>query len=274
MKESLPVGHALDEGRFRGWQTEFEGYRHQVTRRRIENWIDQFENTHKDIAARVLDCVDFFGSGRIDAAFRQILTGLPGWHRNRAQRRGEWRFVPFSTSAGESGDAMIHKFRRANTMNHPNFDRLFIHPSSLAQARLKSEDTVVFIDDFSGSGNQAVTKWQNVFAEMLAEGPTVYLVVIAASIQVSRRVIQETGINVVADVDLDDGDNIFHATCTRFSNADKTILQGYCTRVDGAQPQGFGDCGFLIVFAHDCPNNSIPILHRDLPRWHAIFSRA
>ncbi len=274
MRESLPAGTAIDEARYTRWLEEFEGYRHQITRRRIENWLDQFADSDKDVAARTLDCVEFIGSGRIDAAFRQILAALPGWNRNRAARQGEWRFVAFSTSAGESGDAMIHRFRRANNMSHPNFDQLFIHPSSLAQARLSTADTVVFIDDFTGSGDQAIGKWQNVFAEILADVPTVYLAVVAASMQVARRIREETAIQVMSDINLGQDDNIFNAACARFSAAEKTVIHAYCVRVDSVQPGGYGDCGFLVIFAHDCPNNSIPILHKVTSVWRGLFPRA
>lgn len=32
-------------------------------------------------------------------------------------------------------------------------------------------------------------------------------------------------------------------------------------------------CGFVIVFAHTCPNNSIPILHVSHTKWQGLFRR-
>lgn len=273
MKESLPAGAPINWVRYQRWLNEFEGYRHQVTRGGLENWLNQFANTHRDVAARTLDCVDFIGAAKIDAAFRQALGALPGWNVDPQARQGRWRFVPFSTSAGESGDEMIHRFRRANNLGLAKFNDLFIHPSSLMQEKLSATDTVVFVDDFSGSGRQAVDKWRDVFAELLAEGPTVYLVLVAAATHVNRLITDETGIRVICDVYLHESDNIFSDTCTRFSVEDKRAIRTYCRRADNASPNGYGNCGLLVVFAHDCPNNSIPILHKVSPTWNGIFPR-
>lgn len=273
MREPRPAGTPVDARRYQGWLREFEGYRHQVTRGRIEDWLNQFQPRHQDLAARALDCVDFIGSTRIDAAYRQLLSQIPGWNRNRDRRSGEWRFVPFSASAGESGDAMIHRFRRANNLQGHIFNELFIHPRDLFRAKLQHTDTVVFVDDFSGSGNQVIKNWTEVFAELLPDGPTVYLILIAAPILATQRIAAETSINVICDISLQDGDNVFSDRCVRFASHDKQLINEYCTRVDGALPAGFGNCGLLVVFAHDCPNNSIPILHRVTANWTGLFPR-
>src|SRR5207249_3575458 len=135
-----------------------------VNEGRIDRWLGQFQAAHRDIAARVLDATEFVSNEQIAEAYRQALRALPGWHMNQARRRGRWRFVPFSFSAGESGDSMLHVFRVANALQHRRYDELFIHIRDLPSAALDEDDTVVFVDDFSGTGDQAVRNWNDALA--------------------------------------------------------------------------------------------------------------
>src|SRR5258706_187568 len=117
MKRPLPPGSPIDMQRVRRWMADFPGYRITVTEQRIDRWIEQFRRADRDLAARVLDSVDFVSNEQIAAAFRSTLNSLPNWNIEGNRRNGTWRFVPMSSSAGESGDTMMHKFRLANGMS-------------------------------------------------------------------------------------------------------------------------------------------------------------
>jgi len=265
-------GAPVDMERMRLWVNEFAGYRHTVNEGRIDRWLDQFQKKDRDVAARTLDAVDFVGAEQTAAAFRSGLAGLDGWDLVAKRRRGEWRFVAFSVSAGESGDSMLHRFRIANNLAGKQFDALFIHKSELLEANLSSEDTVVFVDDFSGTGDQATLAWGEL-QELLPGNPKSYLVLVAASTIARRRIERDTGLKVVCHIELGDDSDIFGKECKYFSTDDKKDLLNYCTRADPKAPKGKGDSGFVIVFSHTCPNNSIPILHVRNKRWEGLFRR-
>lgn len=264
-----PIGAA----RMRDWLDDFSGYRVNVNEGRIDRWINQFQDEHRDVAARVLDVVDFITNEQIAEAYRQALGGLPGWHMSQARRRGRWRFVPFSFSAGESGDSMLHMFRVANALQNKRYDDLFIHIRDLPGAGLGEEDTVVFVDDFSGTGDQAVRNWNDALAELLPEKPSAFLVLVAASADARRRINKETGLTPILHTVLRDSDNLFHERCRCFTSDEKEIVLGYCRIAAPREPKGYGDCGFVLVFAHRCPSNSIPILHVSNQKWEGLFRR-
>ena len=113
MKTPRPREAEVDVDRVEGWLSDFSSYRHGVTEKRIDRWLDQFDNAHRDLASRILDCVDYIPHEQIGAAFRSLLAGLPGWSKHENQRQGKWRFVPFTLTSGKSGDSMIHHFRIA-----------------------------------------------------------------------------------------------------------------------------------------------------------------
>lgn len=262
----------IDTTRMSRWTSSFSGYRQDVTSERIESWLDQFEKTDKDTAVRVLDCVDFIAHEGIESAFSTALTNLPGWDRAETSRTGKWRFVAYSTSAGESGDTMLHRFRRVNGLGRNTYSPLFVHMSQLLSEDLNTEDTVVFVDDFSGSGTQVCRFWPEL-QELLPGNPTTYLVLVAASTEAINRIQTETSLKLHFKIQLDEEDNIFSTKCKYFNEFEQETLLKYCMVADKNRPKGFSDCGLVIVFAHDCPNNSIPILHKNHYRWEGLFAR-
>lgn len=273
MKKPKRRNAAINAQRIRAWGNEFANYRHAVSEQRLLEWIEQFAPNHRDLSARVLDCIDIITHDQIAAAYKSILRGLDGWNRDEGRRVGKWRFVAYSASAGESGDAMLHKFRIANNLAGDCYKDLFIHRSDLLREELGPDDSVVFIDDFVGSGDQACKSWGDVFGELVANIGRVYLVVVAAQQQALQRISTETDLEVVSQICLAKSDNVFDSACKHFNNDEKSALLGYCQKVDRKKPKGHGDCGLLLVFAHSCPNNSIPILHKSKRNWEPLFRR-
>ncbi len=272
MKEPLPRGTAVDARRMRSWLDIFTGYRHTVNEARIDRWLGQFDDADRDLASRVLDSVDFISAGQITQGFRATLQGLPGWSANEGERQGRWRFVALSASAGESGDSMLHRFRVANNLTGRQYTDLFVHKRDLLGERLGSQDIVVFVDDFAGTGNQVSEHWPEL-AELLPGSPTVYLALIAATRDARERIEAQTRMAVVPHIELTAQDNIFGEACHHFTAPERDVLLRYCTTANARSPRGFGDSGLVTVLAHTCPNNSIPILHASHPQWEGLFRR-
>lgn len=272
MKAPSVSGSPIDNRRYRKWLSDFTGYRHVINEERIDRWLDQFQPNDKDLAARILDCVDFIGHEQMFAAFRGLLRSIDGWSEKPTKRRGCWRFVAFSSSAGESGDEMLHKFRVANGLAAKRYNELFVYKSDLMQAQMGANDTVVFLDDFSGTGKQACDTWPEI-QELLPGHPRVILFLIAASSFAVKRVSNQTDICCLPHYLLKEQENIFSIKCRHFTNDDRSKLLRYCVRADNKYPKGFGECGFVIVFVHSCPNNSIPILHANHQNWEGLFRR-
>jgi hypothetical protein len=168
---------------------------------------------------------------------------------------------------------MVHSFRLANNLDSNIHNALFIRPRDLLAEKLSAEDTVVLIDDFSGTGEQICGVWQRSFEELLPSEPRTFIMLLGASTNARRRIVSETRLRPILGFQLTERDNIFSDGCTHFSPAEKERVLHYCQIAGGQEPAGFGDCGFVIVFAHRCPNNSLPVLHRTHGGWTAIFPR-
>lgn len=272
MKHPKPRGAAINARRFRSWRETFQSYRHAINDNTIDRWLDQFRQVDRDLAARILDSVEFISSEQISSAFRAILADLPGWNIDENLRTGKWRFIPFSGSSGESGDSMTHKFRHANNLSSGRYNDLFIYRSDLLREEINADDNVVFIDDFSGTGRQVTENW-SLLQELLPEQPNTYLILVAANSSARQKIMDETDLQVVSHYNFGESDNLFSSRCNHFSEEEKNNLLRYCRRANRRFPRGTGDCGMILVFAHNSPNNSIPILHKNSERWEGLFRR-
>jgi hypothetical protein len=225
------------------------------------------------LAARLLDVVDFYSVDRISAAFRTAVAALPGWHNDPQQRAGKWRFAGLSRSAGESADAMMHRFRVANGLDAKKYNELFIHPSQILLEGLGPDDTLVLIDDFVGTGDSVCSAWEESFAELVVGVGRVYLIVVAALRDGRVRVAEETSMTCLAGQELTADDNFFGDQCAIFNDDEKRVMLTYCRRASRREPKGYKECGLVLTFQHRCPNNSLPVLHVENSRWTGLFPR-
>ena len=273
MRASKPAGTPIGAQRRRSWINNFSTYRHQVTEQAVTEWLDQFAQNHRDIAARLLDVVDFYSIDRISGAFRTALDALPGWHKDEARRTGKWRFAGLSRSAGESADAMMHRFRIANGLDPKKYSELFIHPSQILTEKLGEDDTLVFIDDFIGTGDSVCTAWTESFEELVYGIGRIYLIVVAAMDTGAARVQNETTLTCVPGQVLTAADDLFANQCGTFTNNEKAAVLTYCEKANKKEPKGYKDSGLVVAFQHRCPNNSLPIFHMEHNRWTGLFPR-
>jgi hypothetical protein len=272
MKKPMNRGTAVDPKRFAYWLSQFSGYRNPVTNRMIELWLEQFPPIDQDLAARILDSVLFIGTQKIHTSFRELLGSLEGWHKTKSKRQGRWLFVPFSGSVGESGDSMVHALRMATSMTKKQYSDLFVHRSELMAKNPGPDDTVVLVDDFSGTGNQACDAW-HIFEELLTGGPRIVLMLIAATGEALIRIANETKMEPICATTLSRKDGIFNAECPHFTQGEKNTILNYCSRADAGRPKGWGESGLVVVLAHQTPNNTIPILHAAHGEWQGLFPR-
>jgi hypothetical protein len=272
MKAPLPPGAPIDMKRMRRWVGDFANYRHSITEGRIERWLSQFDLPDVDLAARVLDVVDFVSNEKVAQSFQGAVSSLPGWSTNPAKRKGRWRFAAFSSSAGESGDVMLQKLRHANNLARKSDNLLFVHKSELLKAGLTKGDRIVFVDDFSGTGKQVSDAWPEL-TELIPDGPDVHLILLAASKAAMARIEAETDLQVRADITLTAADQLFDDACQHFTGAEKATIGRYCNNVGPMSAEQFARAGFTIVFAHTCPNNTLPILHAVNDEWEGLFRR-
>jgi hypothetical protein len=253
------------------WVGRFSAYRHPPDAANIRRWLGYFGDRGENLAESVLDRVHLISEHSIQLGYRRSLARLGGWDPNKRDREGRWFFAGYG-SAGESGQAMLRIFREANNLGAQRYQYLFVSATELPSLKLSARDTVVFIDDFAGTGTQVVKSWP-ITKELIGSEARVFLVLCAITQTALSRIAGETGLRVICPVILQGHHNVFSGACATFTAAEKTLLLDYCRRADSVSPKGFGDCGLLLVLGHRTPNNSLPVLHVNKARWRGVFPR-
>jgi hypothetical protein len=272
MKAPMRRGVAVNQQRLNNWTSSFRFYRAPPAEAEIRAWLARFKQSDKDLGARILDCVEVISEATIQQGYKSALESMDGWHRNESDREGRWVFTGFG-GPGESGMAMLRIFREANNLTTTRYDKLFRTILEIPSLKLSSGDTVVLVDDFSGTGWQICNRWPTL-NELIACDAKCYLVLTAATVNAIQKIQDETTLDVLIHTRIQKNENIFSTACGRFSAEDKSALLHYCARADRTIPKGFGECGLLYVLSHKTPNNSIPILHANHPRWVGLFPRS
>jgi hypothetical protein len=115
--------------------------------------------------------------------------------------------------------------------------------------------SVVLIDDSTGTGNQAFRYWSGVLEEQLFGQPRVVLLLAAAQAAFGK-ITSETKMELICTRILTPSENLFSQLCTSFDADEKTVMLNYCRIADPVNPTADGECGLVVVLAHQCPFRS------------------
>ncbi len=204
------------------------------------------------------------------------------------------RFLGLGNPA-ESGTHLLYYFRQENELPKG----LFVHTHQVFGGRLDSADLrvsvpevtrYVLLDDFCGSGNQAVEYSEKVIG-MLRDAATreglrveIAYYVLFATYEGLRRVREDSDFDRVEAVyELDETYKLFGDTSrylrTHPGEINRDFAHQMCTRCGERLypdfPLGYGDCELLIGFHHNTPDNTLPIFWVDGEEggWSPMFRR-
>lgn len=249
-------------------ETKFSSYITSIGRNEIRIWLKQF-GEHVDTGLKLLQSLDFYAPRRIIRDFRtahkQFLEII-----NTSSLDGV-TFFPFGR-AGKSGSSLIYHYKTANTLSVARCRYHFSEITSLFGEEELEEHKLVFVDDFIGTGNQAIETWDSLRQIPFPRESQSFLLTLVAFDTAIQRVEENTALRVITPRILSEEDRVFSPTNTTFSDAEKSILREHCENV-GHWPTGYGDCQTLIVFHYRIPNNAISILRSETSDWKPLFPR-
>jgi hypothetical protein len=240
----------------------FKGVR---DRDEIHRWLTNFEPKHARIALALLSEFVFIPEDQTKDLCRHLF--------GRLTRLGVKApcFFDFGPPA-KSGAFVAYYFRISNELSAENFFS-FAHLEAVDFDRY---DTVVLLDDFVGSGNQALGFWVASFAHLAPDKRVIYLAL--AGLANGRKDIEQyTRIEVLLGRELTEADQAFHTAnvfkdCHEADEA-RDIIREYGRFLFPEHPLGYGDSQVMIAFSHNTPNNTLPIFWSKLTNWSPLFER-
>lgn len=280
-----------------------------LTNRELENWLDNFDSENEKLAAlHLLSHYMYFGVKEIRNLLKELFLELFYYPQVRAFRR-EHQDTLISTeidefanalflstkiygigNPSESGQHLLYYLRQELALPVTLFDNTHRIFSRDGQSRLIIRDNsighYVFVDDFCGSGQQAIQYSRDIVDDIkrLSPDSKVYYLVLFATNEGLRNIRANAKFDVVDSVmELDksykvfEDDRYFIETVEGVSRDDC-----YRTALDHGKvllpshPLGYRNGQLLIGFFHNTPDNTLPIIWSKgvaSRRWSPIFPR-
>jgi len=189
----------------------------------------------------------------------------------------------------ESGMHLLYYFRQENELTKD----LFIHSHEIFKIDSsrsisladKSIKRYIFIDDFCGSGQQAISYSQNIVDNIksLDSSTQVDYYPLFATDEGILKVKKGTSFdNVDAVFTLDSSYKCFEINSRYFAEhkdeplIDKMFARSTCEKYGKKlfyHPLGYNDCQLLLAFFHNTPDNTLPIFWSEKDSWRPFFKR-
>ena len=230
----------------------------------ILGWLEQFHDDDLPLALEVLEDVRYINATNLREMTRQIrdmaIADFGGEHRRIV-------FVPI----GSPGSGSNYLMRVLAALR----DRS-VSTTTLADLRTLTEgdvDVIVFVEDFSGTGQTLREWWELNESIILPLNAQIVVGVLLASIRAVQHI--QSFATLIAVEQLGDEADVFSGDHPLFDESAGHTLLEYCesTACPPHFVRGFGDCGLLVALKHGCPNNSLPILWYSDGGWRPLFHR-
>ncbi len=260
------------------WGT-YQGVR--ITRQRVRQWLSQFGTAEDQrLMFKLLQRVAFYGEDRIRDRLARVHTmTLANVTRELGSAREHRRdiVVSYLGSVGRSAPSFARTYCQTNSIWKDHC----VPPAEVSRLldEIPRVVSVVFVDDFIGTGRTARRQFDDFFGrevglqkKLLERDIRVFYVVVAATedgiVHVRRSL--ESGtvpITVYAGDQLGEDSKAFSGSSSIWLNAGERelaeeIARSVGDRLEARAPLGFGNTQGLVVFEGNCPNTSLPILHK------------
>ena len=256
----------------------------------IRAWLEQLRSkSEQRLMFRILQTLHFYSEDEVRHRVRDahgiVTRGLVDRVAHKQVKRWQSILVSYLDGPGKSGSRFAKLYIDENGM----FNDSVVEKSQLLSTVQKREDVqaVVFVDDFVGTGRSACDYFDAMpgeFGQMLkAKGIKCFFVSIVAfseGLQTLQEHLDNRGfeVRVHACERLGEEDVCFGPKSRTFqleADRDKAreIAMSIGRKVCKAAPLGFGDSQALVVFSHNCPNNTLPLLTEGAPGWSPLFRR-
>jgi hypothetical protein len=239
----------------------------------VSKWARQFQPDELPVVLKLLKAIRYYSSSKVQSMVTELHSRIQAVVSRPVER--QW-FVPVGYVA-KSGSAIAFFYRKQNDLPAQRF----LMAKDLTSAHFTDGSAVVFLDDFIGSGHQAVQFWWNVVVPMLPKSHVTQFVLgsLVGYEEGIKHIEESTKLKVVALDVLDDSDRAFSSTSRAFQNADEratalAIIQKYGARLYPKFPAGYADSQSVLGFFYSTPNNSLPVLWSTEGGWFPLLPRA
>ncbi|VTM88619.1 Uncharacterised protein [Raoultella ornithinolytica] len=276
MINSLPSSIATEIARV---ERAVSGWPVPIAIDHVIRWVLQFDRDDYGLAIRILENIDVLAQRDVRAAFQVAQAKL--------ERAAIEKGTPIKKTntlyagvgqASKSGAVMAYHYRLASQISEADF----FTQDEEDDIDFSKIDNIVLLDDVIGTGQSVATDIAHVIEEIhsLSRSRNVYVLTVAGYVEGISRVVEETGASVISALEysvkdtVTDLDSAFY-TGLPMSERTRTLdrIKRYC-RIAAHSDLGYGNIGGMLVFDHNTPNTSLPVIWARGNGWMPLFARA
>lgn len=246
---------------------------------RALKWVLQFDAVDYPLAIRVIENLDVFGTAEIRASLEVANTKLLRTIAEKgAPVKGGNTLYAGIGSAAKSGAMISYHYRVMADISEEDF----FSSEEEQELDLSKIENIVLVDDVIGTGKTVASEVKRIAEEVyvLAKARNIFVLTVAGYEDGIQHVIAESGAAVVTALEYSTKDTVANLDAEFYAGlsvADRAVaferLKRYC-RVISKSDLGFGGLGGLLVFDHNTPNTTLPIVWHTGKGWVPLFRRA
>ncbi|MEL7663231.1 MAG: hypothetical protein AAGU10_03765 [Methanosarcina mazei] len=268
----------------------------------IFRWLGNFDKEEVYFALKLANNISYYYKDQIKYLYSLILnkevklfllsrsseseyiSDIEGWFQRYLQDK--CIFIGYG-QAGDSGQHMVYTFKKSHKIRFLNYMELsqFL---TLSEDDIVNKEVVFLLDDFVGSGNQAINNWNSdvagkSFRSISEEYPHlqfVYLVLVGFK-EGKEKIEGELPIKVIIGDELDETCKCFSDTSIIFEepserNNAKNVMVVKGKKLVPRMPLGFNNMQSVVAFDHNTPNDSLPVIwvNKSDGSWCPLFERS
>jgi hypothetical protein len=246
-------------------------------------WVLQFDREDYGLGIRILEHVDVLSQADVRSAFDIAKAKL---ERAAAEKgkpivRGNTLYAGVGHAA-KSGALMAYHYRLTAGVAANDF---FVQEEG-NEIDFSWVDNIVLLDDVIATGRTVEKDVASIVLMIhgLVRTRNVFVLTVAGYESGITQVVEKTGASVIAALEYSSRDTVVDVDAAFYaglpmSERARTLdrIKRYCRICSVSNPSfalGYGDIGGLLVFDHNTPNTTLPLLWDNGNGWKPLFPRA
>ena len=265
--------HTSNNLRIKTLLQKFLDYHTSITKRKIMEYLDQYNLEHMELNLRVLENINYFSHARTTKLLKLLVRLLDD---EICLKDKHVFFCSMSPSSGKSSDSIMRKVRDIAKLDSKKYDSKFLYLRDLDDLKNDNKHKIIiFVDDFIGSGSTISRLW-SIMQNWHNDSHEYYIGVILGYKNIIEQIEEDYPFKIMcAEEPLLENSRVFNPINSTFTNKEKNILKKYCRKIESRLKHryGYNNTQSLVIFYENAPNNTIPILHHMIKNWHPLFPR-
>ncbi len=246
-------------------------FNNDVSISKYEEWLQQFEQTEIPYIEKLITNFNYFSFFRVQKHLSELYDSI----MKAVIDLDNVIFVPVGYVV-KSGSVVAYFFRKVNQLR----ENQFLPYSELNANSLNKIETIVFLDDYIGTGHQSINVWRNIKTnfDQLEKFPKLIYATIVGYTEGVNKVEQATDFKVITSFAYGPDQLPFHPDSKIFNSENelskaKEIISKYGQKLYPKYPLGYKDNSGLFSFFYSTPNNTLPIFWSIQNNWTPLLPR-